>query len=203
MASETYFIEIEGHFALRRGTPFILSAKDWALMKKWRDDGIPLPIVIEAIDSVFEKNEASGRRKTISSLSYCRHSVKELWSERRDLYTGASGAVPEESPLVQLEELAARIEAVPIAASFAPRIRALVSEKSVPAIENALLALEAQLIDAVIAVAPDDITLIRGEVAKALAQTPVDEKTRARTEEANLRRLVREKFSLPRLTLFS
>jgi len=201
--SDSYFTEIEGHFAMRRGTPFILSAKDWALMKKWRDDGIPLPIVIEAIDSVFEKNETSGRKKAISSLAYCRHSVKELWSERRDLYTGASGAVPEESPLVQLESLAAQIEAIPLVASFAPRIRALIAEKSVPAIENALLALEGELIDAIVAAAPEEIAAIRAEVAHALAQSPVDEKTRARTEEANLRRLVREKFGLPRLTLFT
>ena len=27
-----YFTDIEAHFAQRRGTPFVLSAKDWALM---------------------------------------------------------------------------------------------------------------------------------------------------------------------------
>src|ERR671935_1782558 len=86
MPSEDYYLEIEAHFAHRRQTPFILSAKDWALMRKWHDEGIPLPVVIEAIDSVFEKNETSGRRKVISSLSYCRHAVKEMWNERRELY---------------------------------------------------------------------------------------------------------------------
>src|SRR4029077_4734286 len=79
MSADPYYLEIEGHFAARRGTPFILSSKDWTLMKKWHDDGGPLPVVIEAIDSVFEKNETSGRRKVISSLTYCRHAVKELW----------------------------------------------------------------------------------------------------------------------------
>jgi len=85
MTAQPYFEEIEGHFAARRGTPFILSAKDWALMKSWHDEGVPLPVVIEAIDSVFEKNETSGRQKKINSLSYCRHAVKELWDERREL----------------------------------------------------------------------------------------------------------------------
>jgi len=43
----------------------------------------------------------------------------------------------------------------------------------------------------------------RADIASALGDTSrLDEKTRARTEEANLRRLVREKFGLPRLTLF-
>lgn len=202
MSSDDYFLEIEGHFAVRRGTPFILSAKDWVLMKKWREDGVPLPIVIEAIDSVFEKNETSGRRKVISSLSYCRHAVKELWSERQDLYTGAAGAIPESEPRALLDDLATRIAAIAIAAPFADRIRALASEKSVPAIENGLLALEGELIESIVAAAPGEIAAIRAEVADSLARSPVDEKSRARTEEANLRRLIRERFGLPRLTLF-
>ena len=37
-----YYNEIESHFALRGGTPFILSAKDCALMKKWHGEGVPL-----------------------------------------------------------------------------------------------------------------------------------------------------------------
>ncbi|HUP45035.1 MAG TPA: hypothetical protein VM779_05940, partial [Thermoanaerobaculia bacterium] len=108
--ADDYFLEIEGHFAMRRNTPFILSAKDWALMKKWREEEIPLPVVLEAIDQVFEKNETSGRRKVISSLSYCRHAVKELWSERRELYAGGADAGPEENPAPMLEALAAHIE---------------------------------------------------------------------------------------------
>src|SRR6266496_3488312 len=110
MPLDAYFLEIEAHFAQRRGTPFILSAKDWALMRKWAEDGIPLPVVIEAIDGVFEKNESSGRRKIISSLSYCRHAVKELWDARRDLYVGGSELTPEANPEVRLESLAQRIQ---------------------------------------------------------------------------------------------
>jgi hypothetical protein len=45
-------------------------------MKKWHEDGIPLPVVIEALDSVFEKQEAKGKK--VNSLSYCKHAVKEL-----------------------------------------------------------------------------------------------------------------------------
>src|SRR5712691_11805471 len=112
MASDDYFLEIEGHFASRRGTPFILSGKDWALMQRWREEGIPLPIVIEAIDSVFEKNETSGRRKVISSLSYCRHAVKELWDERREIYAGAGEVMPEVNPEARLESLAQQIAVI-------------------------------------------------------------------------------------------
>ena len=103
--SPEYFTEIESHFAMRRGTPFILNAKDWALMKSWSDEGIPLPVVIEAIDSVFDKNEEKGNKKTINALSYCKHAVKELWQERKELQIGAEGVTPEEDvePLLETQ----------------------------------------------------------------------------------------------------
>ena len=204
MAEDTYFVDIEGHFAQRRGTPFILSAKDWALMKKWRDDGVPLPVVIEAIDSVFENNETSGRKKVISSLSYCRHAVKEIWDERRELYAGAHGVLPEADPLVLLEALANELASSKYGAPFADRVRALASEKSVPAIEGKLLEVEGELIETIIAAAPADAAQVQAQVDAALAgSSKMDEKIRKRTVEANLRRLIRERFGLPRLTLFS
>jgi hypothetical protein len=197
--SDSYFLDIESRFAERRGTPFVLSAKDWALMKRWRDDGVPLPVVLEAIDTVFEKNETSGRRKVISSLSYCRHAVKELWEDRKVLYVGETETTPEHS----LEVLASALAAIPLAAPFADRVRDLARLGSIPKIEEHLLDLERELVDAAITAHPAEVAEIRAEIAAALGDTSrIDEKTLARTVEANLRRLVRERFGLPRLTLF-
>lgn len=194
-----YFTEIEGHFAARRGTPFILSAKDWALMKKWHDDGVPLPVVLEAIDAVFEKNETSGRRKVISSLSYCKHAVREIWEDRKNLYVGAGETTPETAVAAALEALASQLESSELAAPFAPRVRA--SSGSVPKIEEQLLEIERELLDTAMAAA--DLTALRQEIVASLGDTSrIDEKTVARTVEANLRRLVRERFGLPRLSLF-
>lgn len=190
--SSDYFTEIESHFAQRRGTPFILSAKDWALMKSWSDEGIPLPVVIEAIDSVFDKQEAKGKK--VNGLSYCRHAVKELWDERRELQVGGETDSPEEGIVPRLDALAAAVE--PVAPAFATRVRELVSEKSVPRIEERLIELEEELIESLVPSAAE----LRDE-ARSLA-VGADEKTRARTEAAHLRRLVRERFELPRLTLF-
>jgi len=196
-----YFNEIETHFAMRRGTPFILSAKDWALMKKWHGEGVPLPVVLEAIDAVFEKNETSGRRKVISSLSYCRHAVKELWEDRKNLYVGGEETTPELAAAEILATLAQRLETSEIGAPFAARVRALTG--TVPKIEQQLLDLERELLDAAIASAPGEVEAMRAEIGAALGDTSrIDEKTLARTMEANLRRLVRERFELPRLTLF-
>lgn len=187
--SADYFLEIEAHFARRRGTPFILNAKDWALMQKWAADGIPLPVVIEALDSVFDKQEAKGR--SVSSLSYCRHAVKEMWDERRALAVGAEGVAPEEDPSSRLDALAAALEST-AASAFAPRVRELASLRSLPRIEEALMALEEELIAA----------LATPELREEASQLVVADKNRDRAVEAHVRRLVRERFGLPRLTVF-
>src|ERR1043166_5789248 len=184
-----YFAEIESHFASKRGTPFVVNPKDWALMKEWEAAGIPLPVVIEAIDSVFEK--AAERKKVVNSIHYCKHAVKELWDERRELTVGEEPSTPEASPSEALEALATRIPE-----PFATRVRALATEKSVPRIEEKLIDLEREMIDALLASLPE------AERPVIVLPPDVEEKTRARTQEANLRRAVRERFDLPRLTLF-
>jgi hypothetical protein len=191
--SPEYFTEIESHFAFRRGTPFVLNAKDWALMKGWAEEGIPLAVVIEAIDAVFDKREAESKK--VNGLSFCKYAVKELWKERKELQVGAEGTAPEENVEPLLEALALRLASSP-ASSFADRVRALARERSVPRVEEQLMELEQELIDALLPQADE----LRAE-ARALT-SGADEKTRARTEEAHLRRLVREKFGIPRLTLF-
>jgi len=197
-----YFTEIEHHFASRRGTPFVLSAKDWHLMKRWHEDGIPLPVVIEAIDAVFEKNETSGRKKVINGLSYCKHAVKELWDERKELSVGEDATTPEEAPDAALEVLASELESNDVSRLYGAKVRELSRMKSVPRIEARLMELEHEMITSIVASLIDRETLL-AEVQKTLGDTSrLDEKTRARTEEANLRRAVRERFGLPRLTLF-
>ncbi len=191
--SPEYFTEIESHFAFRRGTPFILNAKDWALMKGWAEEGIPLAVVIEAIDAVFDKRDAESKK--VNGLSFCKYAVKEIWKERKELQVGAEGGAPEENVEPLLEALASRLEPT-AGAPFADRIRALARERSVPRVEEQLMELEQQLIDALLPQADE----LRAE-ARALT-SGADENTRARTEEAHLRRLVREKFGIPRLTLF-
>jgi hypothetical protein len=197
-----YFVEIESHFTAKRGTPFVVNAKDWALMKKWQEEGIPLPVVIEAIDTVFAKAEE--RNKVVNSLSYCKHAVKELWAERRALHVGEHDVAPEEGAEPLLVALAEELSVAGAPAFVVEKVRALTKEKSVPAIEEQLIELERELIEAVFAsLSVSDAAEIRGAIARALGDTSkLDEKTRARTEEANLRRIVRERFGLPRLTLF-
>lgn len=209
---DDYFLEIESHFALRRGTPFLFSAKDWALMKSWRDEDIPIGLVVEAIDRCFDHRAASGRKGTISSLSYCRHAVRDLWDERKSLKVGAEGTVPERDPGPLLEALARDLEAAAENAASAARealvnataeVRAIRSVEPVPAIEQRLLSVEDRLLAALEAGMPSaDLEQLRAEVERALGPHKLDESVAARTRQANLRRLMRRRFGLRRLSLF-
>lgn len=211
---DDYCLEVESHFAARRGTPFIFSAKDWILLQQWRDSGIPLPIVLEAIDQCFDKREKAGRKRTISSLHYCRHAVKELWEERQELLVGAGGEVPEMDPASRIREIADEIETSASTLDellkrelqgTAERLRALPAGRSVPQLEDDLLQLEQELMERLIAALPVEQReeLERVVDADLKGYRSADEKVLQKTRRANLLRLLRRRLSLPRLSLFT
>ncbi len=77
-----YFTEIEDTFIRRRGKNLFLSPLDWALIETWQDRGIPLHIVIRAIESVFDvyDKQPAGTR-SIKSLFYCREEIEVQYAE--------------------------------------------------------------------------------------------------------------------------
>ncbi|HEY0789199.1 MAG TPA: hypothetical protein VGE86_11180 [Thermoanaerobaculia bacterium] len=210
---DDYFLEIESHFAARRGTPFLFSGKDWALMKAWRDEGIPLPVVLEAIDACFRKKEEAPRRRTISSLSYCRHAVRELWDERKELLVGASGSVPERGAEGILDEIANALGAAIEAAETpelgralrgaADAVRALPRGEAVPLLEERLIEIERGLVEALLSALPEGARReLDADVEKGLAGHKLDPAVAERTRRANLLRLMRRRVGIPRLSLF-
>lgn len=213
--SADYFLEVEAHFAARRGTPFIFSAKDWALLKSWRSDGIPLPVVLEAIDRCFDKRADSGRKGTISSLGYCRHAVKELWEERKDLAVGSESELPEHDPREKLVALASEVlQAADVSGSgavasllrdAATRISSAGEARTVPLIEERLMEIESDLLTRVEeAFEPDERAALEREVEDLLAgYAALKPETQKKTRDANLKRLLRRKVGVPRLSLFS
>jgi hypothetical protein len=82
---DPYYLAIEEAFNRRRGAPLLLAPRDWALIGEWKRLGVPIPIVLQGIDSVFDayaRRPPSARR--INSLSYCRQEVLGL----HELYLG-------------------------------------------------------------------------------------------------------------------
>src|SRR5512145_146089 len=75
-------------FIARRGTPFLLSPKDFALLKEWRALGIPIEAVEAGIDEAFTRREERGATGRINSLSYCRDAVLSAWERRAETAVG-------------------------------------------------------------------------------------------------------------------
>lgn len=212
--ADAYFTEIEAHFAARRGTSFVFSGKDWALMKSWHESGIPLAIVLEALDTAFDARERSGRKSPISSLSYCRHAVVDLWDERSQQLVGGQGSVPELDPGAAVRELAEVLQG--LAASHEDAVGevfrqaseelAILASKgrSAPATEAQLIEVETRMMESLLQAIParERDTMVASIDTELSRYDIPSEETRTKTREANLRRLLRKQLRVPRLSLF-
>ncbi len=100
-----YFTEIEEHFARRRGKHLMLSTLDWAMIECWKDMGIPLHVVLRAVDRVFDAHAARPRGRLINSILYCQQEVMACFEEYRHARIGAreetDGAPPPAAPFSQ------------------------------------------------------------------------------------------------------
>ena len=77
-----YFTEIEETFVRRRGKNLLLSPLDWALIESWQERGIPLHIVLRAVESVFDTYDKQPMRpRAIKSLFYCREEIEAQYIE--------------------------------------------------------------------------------------------------------------------------
>lgn len=88
-----YFSEIEETFIRRRGRNLLLSPLDWALIESWQERGIPLHIVVRAIETVFDgvdKKPKTGR--AVKSLFYCKEEIEAQYGEWLEMQTGKNGA---------------------------------------------------------------------------------------------------------------
>jgi len=87
-----YFTEIEDTFVRRRGKHLFLSPMDWALMETWKQQGIPLHIVLRGIEKSFDSFEARPRKRTVKSLLYCQEEIEAQYEEWLEARVGASTA---------------------------------------------------------------------------------------------------------------
>ena len=93
-----YFTEIEDAFVRRRGKHLFLSPMDWALMETWKQQGIPLHIVLRGVEKSFDSYEARPRKRTVKTLLYCQEEVEAQYAEWVEARVGsATGAAEAES----------------------------------------------------------------------------------------------------------
>ncbi|MEN3325839.1 MAG: hypothetical protein V7638_646 [Acidobacteriota bacterium] len=93
-----YFTEIEDAFVRRRGKHLFLSPMDWALMETWKQQGIPLHIVLRGVEKSFDSYEARPRKRSVKSLLYCQEEVEAQYAEWVEAHVGsATGPAEAES----------------------------------------------------------------------------------------------------------
>jgi hypothetical protein len=87
-----YFTEIEDAFIRRRGKSLLLSPLDWALIEGWQERGVPLHVVLRAIETVFDGfDKQQNQNRTIKSLFYCREEVEAQFVEWKASQVGSHG----------------------------------------------------------------------------------------------------------------
>lgn len=95
-----FFQEIEERFCFLRGKFQLLSPRDWALIDTWWKQGIPLPLVLEAMEDVFAARPLRDEgREQIHSLSYMKSEVQRRWRLRCDITSHRRGPREEEARL--------------------------------------------------------------------------------------------------------
>jgi len=217
----SYGTRVEEAFIAERGTPFLLSPKDWQLICSWREAGIPADTVVRAVRGAFEKKRARGDLSRISSLAYCANAVEVLWEMERRGLVGSHSArrAGEEAPLdaaARLAALAASLEgpgelpeaADPAAASLAraaarEALLALDPASGLETLEEALGAAEKSLVKKLEkALAPEAReALARSVEEEAGDVSALPKEAQRRILSAVRGRAVRRLFGLAPLTL--
>ncbi len=87
-----YFTEIEETFIRRRGRNLLLSPLDWALIETWQERQIPLHVVLNGIEKVFNTvDKQPARKRTVKSLMYCREEIEAQHAEWLESQIGKNG----------------------------------------------------------------------------------------------------------------
>jgi hypothetical protein len=194
-----YYQAAEAAFIRRRGTPFLLSPRDFAQLKEWRALGVPLEAIEQGIDDAFSRREARAATGRVNSLAYCRDAVLEAWERRAATAVGRGSAGKAKEP-----DVAAALAGLEKALSEVSRAR---PDLAAP-MDSALRSLErlgksGKTAEETEALPEEERKRLDAGVERALARAGLrmDAETARRTASALTRRTLRETLDLPRLTL--
>jgi len=226
-----YFTEIEDAFVRRRGKHLFLSPMDWALMETWKQQGIPLHIVLRGVEKSFDSFEARPRKRTVKSLLYCQEEIEAQYAEWVEAHVGSSPSPEPDSDKTPfsfaaisehlkrsrgaLAELAHSRKKEDDLSEALTRATALLVDiendfTSGAAIdtrklEDSLTGLERMLDDAMFSVAGKDwLEQLNQEVRDQLKpyRTQMEAAAYKQTFDNLLLKRLREHFAIPRLSLF-
>src|SRR5215467_13678790 len=229
-----YFTEIEDAFVRRRGKHLFLSPMDWALMETWKQQGIPMHIVLRGDEKSFDSFEARPRKRSVKSLLYCQEEVEAQYAEWVEAHVGSSEGSDHVEPdsdktpfsfaaisqhlqrnRTALDELAhSRNKEDDLSEALARAAALLVEIENDFAgsatldtrkLEDSLTGLERMLNDAMLSVVDNDgLADLKKEVKDQLKpyRTQMEAAAYKQTFDNLLLKRLRERFAVPRLSLF-
>jgi hypothetical protein len=214
-ADRAYYAAVEAAFIRRRGTPFLLSPKDFALAKQWRALGVPLAAVERGIDEAFARRQERSAAGRVNALSYCRDAVLVAWERSAETSVGkGSGRHPEPldsaAALARLKTALEEVSgdrpdlAAPLESALGSLERLTRAGQPADSTESSLARLDRRLASELYEAMPEpERSAIDAEVRQMVdrARIRMDDATAENTARALRRRAVREKLQLPRLTL--
>ena len=167
------------------------------------------------IDDAFSRREDRGASGRINSLSYCRDAVLSAWERRAETAVGRGSVRQIEEPDVAkaLDALELALQAVigrrpdltePLETALRAVARLKESGKGAGETKISLARLDKKLAASLLEALPEseraDIESRAGRLVEA-ARDRMDPSTAEKTARALIRRTVRERLGLPRLTL--
>jgi hypothetical protein len=227
-SEDGYYAEVESHFVERRGSPLFISPGEWHLVARWEELGIPLAVVKEGIDRVFERPKTRLKART---LGYCRQTVEAAFRRFREARLGiradpsdgegeAAGDVAR-----QLQEMHDRLRVasalVPSGTSFTRaleeivvRLRSAIDEARgssastarLSQLEDTLTALDRRLLEEAEPVVEEPLRAeLRKQAEDSLREyrERMPEKVYGSALESAYKRRLRQKLELPTLSLYA
>jgi len=204
-----YFTEIELFYQARRESFTLLSTLDWVLIENWKDQGVPLDLILKGIDRAFSR-----ARRQINSLAYCAKAIDEVIEEQKEtrVERPEMPQISSEETRKYLANLAEQVIAVQtLFPEFASKIESVagsvreVETNSLRDAEQTLSALEEKLIS-ILRVAADESVLVEihkdvGSELAAFRSTMTTQQLAMLEQQLSKRKLL-ERYNLPRLSLF-
>ena len=99
----SYYRSVEDLFASLRGTPHVLSPRDFQLLRSWWRDEIPLAAISAGLTEVFARHREREDTNPVVSLSYCRHAVKRQAKRLAEMHVGSAETDPGTGPQERAE----------------------------------------------------------------------------------------------------
>ena len=224
-----YTREIERYLCQKNGGHIIrVVGPAFDLVAGWAAAGVPLKVVLAAIDRCCARREAAGRQRRPLRIEFCEADVLEAFDAwRRAVGVTAGGGAGEDAPAPRRPALAAHVERAiarlahvrgtgPPQSALHRRIEAVIRELETLAPSAArargdarqeaiarLAELDRELTsDAAAGLSPEQERTLRAEAQAELAPfgARMPSEARQRAEQAAFERLAREAFHLPVLS---